>query len=127
MVLRGRRALIWLMIAYIAVLAWRFCFIGDWRSYYYRFDTRATGLLAGIILHFTLPKLALRPAHAYLATALFVLLAMSAQINMATLLLPFVALAARRLIRSAATGHTGFPARGLGSGVSVIGGRTSSD
>src|SRR3546814_9377839 len=73
------------MIAYIAVLAWRFSFIGDWRSYYYRFDTRATGLIAGIILHFTLPKLALRPAHAYLATALFVLLAMSAQINMAKL------------------------------------------
>src|SRR3546814_149318 len=54
LVLRGRRALIWLMIAYIAVLAWRFSFIGDWRSYYYRFDTRATGLLAGIILHFNI-------------------------------------------------------------------------
>src|SRR3546814_20480244 len=69
LVLRGRRALIWLMIAYIAVLAWRFSFIGDWRSYYYRFDTRATGLIAGIILHFTLPQPARRPAHAYLAKA----------------------------------------------------------
>src|SRR3546814_2853521 len=63
LVLRGRRALIWLMIAYIAVLAWRFSFIGDWRSYSYRFDTRAKGLIAGIIIHFTLPTLALRPAH----------------------------------------------------------------
>src|SRR3546814_3495977 len=99
------------MIAYIAVLAWRFSFIGDWRSYYYRFDTRATGLIAGIILHFTLPKLALRPAHAYLATALFVLLAMSAQINMAKLFIPFVELAAAILIGCAATGNTGFLAR----------------
>src|SRR3546814_17099889 len=47
LVLRGRRALIWLMLAYSAVHAWRFRFIGDWRSYFYRFDTRATGLIDG--------------------------------------------------------------------------------
>src|SRR3546814_19561726 len=94
--------------------------------YYYRFDTRATGLIAGIILHFTLPKLELRPAHAYLATALFVLLAMSAQINMAKLFIPFVELAAAILLRCAAPGNTGLLARGPGSGVSVIGGRLSS-
>src|SRR3546814_16948570 len=96
------------MIAYIAVLAWRFSFIGDWRSYYYRFDTRATGLIAGIILHFTLPKLALRPAHAYLAKALFVLLALSAQITMAKLFIPFVDLAAAIMIGCADQGNNAF-------------------
>src|SRR3546814_16524573 len=89
------------MIAYIAVLAWRFSFIGDWRSYYYRFDTRATGLIAGILLHFTLPKLALRPAHAYPAPALFVLLAMYATINMEKLSIPFLDMSAEIQLGSA--------------------------
>src|SRR3546814_8899978 len=50
---------------------------------------------------------------------------MSAQINMAKLFIPFVELAAAILIGCAATGNTGFLARGLGSGVAVIGGRLS--
>src|SRR3546814_1840920 len=49
LVLRGRRALIWLMIAYIAVLARRFSFIGDWRSYYYRRSEEHTSELQSLM------------------------------------------------------------------------------
>jgi len=48
---RQRHALIILTTAWIALSLWRLSFIGaEWSTYYYRFDTHCTGLIAGAIL-----------------------------------------------------------------------------
>lgn len=50
--LRTDRAIMWLLAAWIAMVAWRFSFT-DWRVFYYRPDAHGTGLLAGALLYFS--------------------------------------------------------------------------
>jgi peptidoglycan/LPS O-acetylase OafA/YrhL len=50
--LRSSRPTIWLIAAWVAMVAWRFSFT-DWRIFYYRPDAHGTGLLAGALLYFS--------------------------------------------------------------------------
>jgi len=50
--LRSNRAVLWLILGWIAMVAWRFSFT-DWRIFYYRPDAHGTGLLAGALLYFS--------------------------------------------------------------------------
>ena len=51
-ILRSNRAILWLVIALIAMVAWRATFT-DWRDYHYRLDTHGTGLVVGALLYFS--------------------------------------------------------------------------
>jgi peptidoglycan/LPS O-acetylase OafA/YrhL len=53
---RAARPQRWLIGAYAVLTLWRLPFAADWASYYYRFDTHATGLIAGAWLYFDRPK-----------------------------------------------------------------------
>jgi peptidoglycan/LPS O-acetylase OafA/YrhL len=48
---RFKRAVPWLLIAWLAMIAWRSTY-NDWMDYYYRPDTHGTGLVMGALLHF---------------------------------------------------------------------------
>jgi len=50
--LRSKRAITWLIVAWCAMVAWRFSF-ADWRVFYFRPDAHGSGLLAGAILYFS--------------------------------------------------------------------------
>jgi peptidoglycan/LPS O-acetylase OafA/YrhL len=52
LLLRSGRAVLWLALAWVAMVAWRFDF-DDWRVFYYRPDAHGTGLIAGALLYFS--------------------------------------------------------------------------
>jgi peptidoglycan/LPS O-acetylase OafA/YrhL len=54
---RARRPGAWLVVTYLIFTLWRLPFADDWQSYYYRFDTHATGLIAGAWLYFVRPRI----------------------------------------------------------------------
>ena len=54
---KARRPGAWLAGAYVALTLWRLLFISDMHDYYFRFDTHATGLVAGAWLYFVRPRI----------------------------------------------------------------------
>lgn len=57
LVCRSKIPTAWLAAAYVVFTLWRLPFAGDWLAYYYRFDTRLTGLIAGAWLYFARPRI----------------------------------------------------------------------
>ena len=92
---------------YLACLFWRTSFFGPWVNYYYRFDTHATGLLAGALLYFCLRRLPLTATSAYIAAAILALLMASVPITAAAAVIPFAEVAAVVLIGCVVLGRAG--------------------
>ncbi|WP_178139161.1 acyltransferase family protein [Erythrobacter sanguineus] len=63
--MRARIPILWLGAAYVAVICWRASFGDDWASYYYRADTRASGLIIGAALALYLHRLTFTPVYAW--------------------------------------------------------------
>lgn len=94
--LRRRNPILWLAGAYVADLAWRSTF-HDWGEYYYRFDTRATGLILGAILALA-PRPRIAPATAFAALAALGSLFVLAPITAAKFFIPLAEWASAVLI-----------------------------
>jgi len=114
--IRTRRAVLIAFVLYVACFLWRADFDGGWLSYYYRFDTRATGLLAGALLYFLIDRIPLSSTSAYLAAGLIALLMVGVPIPRAAAAIPFAELAAVVLIGSIVLGRAGVLAAPLRSG-----------
>ena len=93
---RARRPDLWLAGAFVLLTLWRLPFVGDWHDYYYRFDTHATGLVAGAWLYFARPRV--RAPMAGIAAAVLALIAVCANIRLAWLFITPAELAAVAVI-----------------------------
>lgn len=107
--MRAKHPILLLGAAWIAFTGWRFAVAGDWTSYYYRFDTRATGLILGAILCLALRdgRIAFRPIHGWIAAGLLALLTFTANIGRAIEATTIAELAAAAMIGCVATGKAG--------------------
>ena len=103
---RTRSPILWLVAAFLWVMAWRLS-IPDIRHFYYRFDTRMTGLLLGAILYFGLARLRLKPWHAYTGGAVFLAVCLTGQFDQANRAIPIAEISSALLIGSAASGQLG--------------------
>lgn len=91
-----------LIAAYVVASIWRYSF-DDWLSYYYRFDTRATGFILGAALALSAPKIS-RPAF-YCALSTLALTALTANIAHSKFILTAAELAAAGLLLGALQGY----------------------
>ena len=123
--IRTRRAILIALALYLACFLWRADFDGGWISYYYRFDTRATGLLAGALLYFFIDRMPLSSTSAYLAAGLIGLLMVGVPISRAAAAIPFAELAAVVLIGSIVLGRAGALAAPLRSSPAIWLGKRS--
>lgn len=93
--LKTKRPLLWLGIAWLAVTVWRASFT-DWTDYYYRFDTRGSGLLLGAMLAFV--RFRAGPMLGYASLGLLGLIFLIGNIAAAMLFISPTELAAAALI-----------------------------
>ena len=116
LLLRARHPLMWLAAAYLVVMCWRASFGEDWRQYYYRADTRATGLIVGAALAFALDRLRLTPWHAWAGMLAIALAAMLGRFGPdAALAMPLAEFGAVLMVGAAAQNRLG----GLGGWLSA--------
>jgi peptidoglycan/LPS O-acetylase OafA/YrhL len=114
--LRSRQPVVWLAAAYLAVVCWRASFGDDWRQYYYRADTRATGLIIGAALALVLDRLRLTQWHAAAGMLAIALAATLGQFGSdAALAMPLAELGAVLVVGAAAQRRLG----ALGAGLSL--------
>jgi peptidoglycan/LPS O-acetylase OafA/YrhL len=92
--LRSRRPLLILALAYAALTVWRSAWA--WPGFYYRFDTHATGLVAGAALFFLKPRI--HVGFGYVAAAVLAFLTLTANILDSQLTITAAELAAVALI-----------------------------
>jgi peptidoglycan/LPS O-acetylase OafA/YrhL len=90
----------WLSAAYVLLTLWRLPFASDLRSYYFRFDTHSTGLIAGAWLYFVRPKISAPLAAS--GAALFGVLLFAGSMGSALIFLPPAEIASVILIGWAA-------------------------
>lgn len=100
--LKTRNPVALLLLAYVAATLWRFSF-DDWLSYYYRFDTRASGLILGAMLALAAPKLS-RPIFWY-AIVVLLAVALTARITESQFSISVAEFASAALILGAVQGH----------------------
>jgi peptidoglycan/LPS O-acetylase OafA/YrhL len=101
--LRTRNPAAWLAAAYLGLTLWRLAFARDWLTYYYRFDTHATGLAAGAVLYFLLPRLVIARRHLVAACAVLGAVLVSGNIATAWIWITPAEVAAAVMIASAVT------------------------
>lgn len=104
--LRLRNPVPYLVVAYLASTLWRLS-VEDWYQYYYRFDTRASGLVLGALLFFVLPKLRLSNWMPWAGLALLFLVFTTGEIRESRLTITIAELASAVLIASATTAQSG--------------------
>ncbi len=107
LLVRSRNPLPWLIAAYLAATLWRSTFGDDWLSYYYRFDTRMSGLLLGAILYFALPYVRGSAAAAWGGAALLAATVLLGNISRAAWFIPMAEAAAAAIIWALVTGKAG--------------------
>ncbi len=100
--LKTQRPLALLVVAYVLATLWRFSF-DDWLSYYYRFDTRASGLILGAALALVAPKVTKQLF--YCALLALAAVALNAQIADSKFAISVAELASAVLILGAIQGH----------------------
>jgi peptidoglycan/LPS O-acetylase OafA/YrhL len=103
---RVKQPVIWLGAMFCALIAWRLSF-ANFHDYYYRFDTHSTGLVLGAILFFALPRMRLRPVHAYASALTFLVCVAVGRLESARDIIPMAELCSFLLIGCAATGQLG--------------------
>ena len=108
LLLRARNPLAWLGAAYVAVICWRMSFAYDWGNYYYRTDTRATGLIVGAVLALYLQRLRFTPADAWTGMGAIILAAVVGEFGgMASTVFPVAEFGAVLVVGAAAQGRLG--------------------
>ncbi|QNM81924.1 acyltransferase [Sphingomonas sabuli] len=108
LLLRSRRPLHVLAVAYVALIWWRAGFGDDWRTYYYRADTRCTGLVIGAGLALAIDRLDFSRAHALTGALLVMLAAVLGRFGPdAALVFPVAEVGAALLVGAAAQGQLG--------------------
>lgn len=107
-VMRSRRPILLLALAWATLTIWRYGFT-DWRHFYYRFDTHGSGLAVGALLFLVTRSGVLRfhPLMAWPAAAFIVWTAFTANISVSQLTIAQVEIAAAFLIGCLATGQGG--------------------
>ena len=108
LLIKTRRPLLWLSVAWVAGTLWRVAWAGDWIAAYYRFDTHFTGLVLGAALYFYLPKLNLKPIHAAIACLVLAVQLVTANIEQAWMSIPIAEMAAVVLVGCLVTGSAGW-------------------
>ena len=98
--LRSKRPLLWLAMAFVALTFWRTSHADDFNQYYFRSDMRATGLVAGAALYFS----GFRPGRmaGIISFALFAAIIMFARFPYAFAVIPLAEIASVGLVASAA-------------------------
>jgi peptidoglycan/LPS O-acetylase OafA/YrhL len=113
LLLRSKRPIHLLVAGYVGVVCWRTSFGDDWSAYYYRADTRCTGLIVGAILALTIERLRFSTAHALTGTILIILAALLGRFGPhAAAVFPLAEFGAALVIGSAAKDELG-AAKGL--------------
>lgn len=100
--LKARKPLALLLVAYLLATVWRLSF-DDWVSYYYRFDTRSSGLILGAALALAAPKVS-KPLF-WCAVLALVAVALTARITESKFSITLAELASAVLILGAVQGH----------------------
>lgn len=119
------RPLWWLLAAYVAATAWRFSFGNDWLTYFYRLDTRASGLLLGAALFFIAPRFKATPMLAIAVAGTLTLLCFVGISSRASAVIPLAEISSACLVLAAVTGQLGPLSGVLGSAPLVWLGRLS--
>ena len=104
---RSRRALPYLILVYFACMLWRHAFASDWRDYYYRFDTRMTGLILGAIIYFVRDRIRVSQTLVWGGAALLGIVFFFGDIRAAALFIPVAEIAAALVICGVVTGNAG--------------------
>lgn len=104
---RSRRPLEYLVAAYLAALLWRQGFSGNWQDYYYRLDTRMTGLILGAILYFLPDRLRVSAAAVWGGVAVLAIIFAFGRIGGASLFIAPAEIAAALIIGGILTGSSG--------------------
>lgn len=107
LLVRSPRPLAYLALAYLASVAWRNVFIGDWHDYYYRFDTRMSGLILGGIVYFALDRFRFSQAAVWAGAITLAMIITSGTIHSAALYLPPAEIAAALVIGGIVSGNSG--------------------
>jgi peptidoglycan/LPS O-acetylase OafA/YrhL len=108
LLMRARNPILWLAVAYLSVMAWRASFGGDWHAYYYRFDTRCTGLILGAALALSINRLSFTPWHAFAGAALIALAAIFGKFgSLSAIVFPAAEIGAVLLVGAIAQGQIG--------------------
>jgi peptidoglycan/LPS O-acetylase OafA/YrhL len=124
--LRLRRPMVAMAMGYVAVLCWRASFDGDWASYYYRADTRCTGLIVGAALAVSINKLTLSVSHAWVGAGLIVCAALFGRFGpAASAVFPLAECGAAMLVGAAAQGRLGSMAPLLCAPTAILLGKLS--
>lgn len=105
LLLKSRQPARWLFAAVVLLTLWRCSFAANWMSYYYRTDTRLTGLLVGAALYFVRDRLVLSRTAFWIGAALSGWLLLAADILRAFLFIPLAELAAVLMIGAAVSGN----------------------
>lgn len=126
LLLRTKSPLLWLIAAYIAVIGWRASFAGDWQNYYYRADTRASGLIVGAALALYLPRIAMVPLFAWAGFGAIMLTAAVGKFGATSAaFFPMAEIGAALVVGAAAQGQLGKLERALSNPVAVYLGKLS--
>lgn len=104
---RSKRPLAYLVLAYLIALLWRHSFTGGWQDYYYRLDTRMTGLILGGIIYFLIDRVRVSQASAWGGAAVLAIIAVFGNIGSAALFIPPAEIAAALIICGVVTGNAG--------------------
>lgn len=104
---RSRRPLAWLAAAYVAATLWRSSFDSGWQDYYYRLDTRMSGLILGGIVYFLIDRVRISLAWVWAGASVLTLTFVSAHITFAAAVIPPVEIASAAVIAGLATGSAG--------------------
>ena len=125
--LRAKHPVTLLVLVWLCLTLWRAVWTGQWEQYYYRFDTRATGLIAGAALFFALRARPFRVPGALivLAAATLLAVAFNADIRHSAFVITLAELAAVVLVAGLVTGGNGWWMPLLANPVSVFLGKLS--
>lgn len=107
-VLRTKKPIQLLVASYLVVLCWRLSFAGDWESYYYRADTRCSGLIVGAALALSIDGLRMGAVHAWTGVSLIILASLIGRFGpTASAVFPLAEVGAALLIGASAKGQLG--------------------
>lgn len=96
-----------LLCAFAVGTLWRLAFVWDWQLFFYRFDTRATGLILGACLFFALPALKPNQGWAWAGAAVLLTVCLLAPKEGAVWAITMAELASAGLVAALISGNSG--------------------
>lgn len=107
LLVRSEKPLPWLIAAYALCVLWRFAFLDNWMDYYYRLDTRFSGLIVGSIAYFLVDRVRVSQRAIWGSASVLVLVVLLGDIRHAALVIPFAEFAAAVIIFGIVAGQAG--------------------